>query len=347
MPQPINQQLPQEITKPIKSKEFFLSLLGTLFFVIFFNFAAKLYLKENTTNRAYWLINKKWEILLKQKKPVDWLILGDSSCNQGVVPSILNERLSVSSINLCTIGDMLSLDDSWMLEKYIQRFGVPKNILIVHVYDAWNRGINLSVLAKVPLNWGYWQQLEPKINFGLKDTFQLFIERYIPLYSENQSLSHLLKSPYDAFNRNQNFRLEKDGFMIWEKANPEYVEAQKKMHLDFTRKNKFNLSSNNREALEHIVKLAEKHDFNVYLANSPIYEKLYEHKDFKAYFTQIQNTLDGYAAKSDRVHYIREPITFPKEEMENADHLVYSAAKIYTNKLISEIESIRKADNSR
>lgn len=343
----MNQKLPQEITLPIKSKEFFLSLLGTLIFVIMFNFAAKLYLKQNTPNRGYWLINRKWEILLNQKKPVDWLILGDSSCNQGVVPTIVNERLNTSSINLCTIGDMLSLDNSWMLETYIQRFGTPKNILIVHVYDAWNRGINRPVLAQVPLNWGYWKQVEPKVHFSKRDTLQLFIERYIPLYSENQSLSHLLKSPYDAFNHNQNFQLTEDGFMIWEKPNPEYVEAQRKMHLDFTRTNKFNLSSNNREALEHIAKLAEKHDFNVYIANSPIYEKLYEHKDFKAYFGQLQDTLDGYAAKSDRVHYIREPITFPKEEMENADHLVYSAAKVYTNKLISQIESIQKADNSR
>lgn len=346
MAQPVDQKLPQEITKPIKSKEFFLSFLGTLIFVIIFNFTAKLYLKENTTNRGYWIINKKWEILSKQKKPVDWLILGDSSCNQGVVPTILNERLNTSSINLCTIGDMISLDDSWMLETYIQRFGeAPKNILIVHVYDAWSRGVNRPVFAQVPLDWGYWKRLEPKLHFAKRDTLQLFIERYIPLYSQNQSLSDLFKSPYDAFKRNQNFQLDKDGFMIWEKPNPEYVEAQRKMHLDFTRKYKFNFSSNNREALEHIVKLAEKHDFNVYIANSPIYEKLYEHKDFKAYFTQVQDTLDGYAAKSDRVNYIREPITFPKEDMENADHLVYSAAKVYTNKLISEIESIRKSND--
>ncbi|MEB3219531.1 MAG: hypothetical protein VKN72_25300 [Nostocales cyanobacterium 94392] len=338
-----NQQLPQEIIKPIKSKQFVLSLLGSFIFLILFNFAAKLYLKENTTNRAYWLINEKWEILFRQKKPVDWLILGDSSCNQGVVPSILNTRLNVSSINLCTIGDMLSLDDAWMLEKYIQRFGVPKNVLIVHVYDAWNREVNHSLLAKLPLNWGYWQQLEPNINLGLKDTAQLFIERYIPLYSENQSISHLLKYPGDAFNRNQSFRLEEDGLMIWEKPNPEYVEAQKKMHLDFVAKNQFNLSTTNRRALEHIAALAEKHNFNVYLANSPIYERLYEHQDFQAYFTNLQNTLDDYAAKSDRVYYIREPITFSKEQMENADHLIYSAAKVYTNKLITEIESIQEA----
>ncbi|MEM7712016.1 MAG: hypothetical protein AAF349_00230 [Cyanobacteria bacterium P01_A01_bin.68] len=348
MVRPINQKIPQEITKPIKSKEFFLSLIGTVMLVIIFNFVAKLYLKENTTNRGYWIINQKWEILRKQKKPVEWLILGDSSCNQGVVPSILNERLDTSSINLCTIGDMISLDNSWMLETYIERFGkAPKNVLIVHVYDAWRRSINRPVFAQVPLNWGYWKQLEPKLNLAKRDTLQLFLERYIPLYSQNQSLSLLLKSPYDAFNRNQNFQLTEDGFMIWEEPNPEFVEVQKEMHLDFTRKNEFNLSSHNREALEHIVKLAEKHDINVYLTNSPIYEKLYEHEDFKAYFAQLQDTLDGYAAKSDRVHYIREPITFPKEQMENADHLVYSAAKVYTKKLISEIESIKKADNSK
>ncbi len=193
MAQPKNQQLPQEIVTPVKSKEFLLSLLGTFIFIILFNFAAKLYLKENTTNRAYWLINEKWELLLNQKKPVDWLILGDSSCNQGVVPSIVDEKLNVNSINLCTIGDMLTLDDAWMLEKYIQRFGVPKNVLIVHVHDAWSREVNRSLLAKIPLNWGYWQQLEPRVDLGLKDTAQLFVDSIHPTLFGKQKPFRIIK----------------------------------------------------------------------------------------------------------------------------------------------------------
>ncbi|AOY84337.1 hypothetical protein BJP36_34850 [Moorena producens JHB] len=342
MAQRANQQLPEEIIGSANRRGVLLSLLGTLILVILCNFAAKWYLNDHRPNRGYWLVKEKWEMLLGLKQPVDWLILGDSSCNQGVVPSILNERLDVTSINLCTIGNMLSLNDAWMLEKYIQQSGAPKNVLIVHVYDVWHRGINFPLLARVPLSWGYWQELEPPLKIRLRGPGILFIERYFPLYSENKSLSLWFRFPLDTFKEVRSYNIEEDGFMVWEKPNPSYVEAQKESHINFARNNQFNLSPYNRQALERIVALAEEYGFNVYLANSPMYEGLYEHEDFQAYFNQLQETLGAYAAKSERVHYIfREPMTFPKEQMENADHLIYSAAKVYTNELVSEILSLQ------
>jgi hypothetical protein len=49
-------------------------------------------------------------------EPVDWLILGDSSVNQGVIPSIFEDEFGERAINLGTNGIMITLDDLWMIE---------------------------------------------------------------------------------------------------------------------------------------------------------------------------------------------------------------------------------------
>ncbi|MDY6805499.1 MAG: hypothetical protein SXA11_17050 [Cyanobacteriota bacterium] len=347
--QATNKQLTEEIVAPAKGRQVCISILGTLIFVLLANFVARWYLKYNTTNRGYLLIREKWELLLAQKQPVDWLILGDSSCNQGVVPSILEKRLGGTSINLCTLGDLGGVDDAWMVDLHLQKLGSPKNIVIVHVYDVWHReGISRKLLAKIPLSWGYWEELQPPMQFSPRAMLDFLLLRYVPLLKENQTLSEVLRSPVHSFQKSRRLSLDANGFMAYEEPRPKRVENDKNKHIKFVRKNKFKMSVPNRQALEQIVALAQEYGFNVYLVNSPIYQDLYNNEDYQAYFSQVQNTLSAYAAKSKKVYYIREPMVFSKEEMENADHLVYPAAKVYTDKLASEIDSIRQArDESR
>jgi len=71
-------------------------------------------------NQASRVIRAKWSLLMNQKKPVDTLVLGDSSGNHGVVPAILAARLGGTALNLCTVGDLLAVNDCWMLERYIR-----------------------------------------------------------------------------------------------------------------------------------------------------------------------------------------------------------------------------------
>ena len=339
----MNKQLTEEIVGSASRRGVLLSVLGTLLIVFLVNVAASLYLKNYTTNRGYWLIAKKWEMLFGLKRPVDWLILGDSSCNQGVDPDILDKKLGVTSINLCTVGNMLAVNDVWMLNKYIQQFGAPRNVLIVHVYDIWSRDVNPYYLAKVPLDWGYWRQMEPPLNLSFKEMTHLFIGRYVPLYADNLTLSELLKSPLMSIKKNSEYRLEENGFMIVSQPQPQLVKKALKASIEFHKQNKPKFSMSNRQALDRITALAEKHSFDVYIANSPLYEELYENKEFQAYNSQVQKTLNAYVAKSERVHNIlQEPMTFSIDQMDNVDHLIYSAAPVYTNGIVAEIMSIQK-----
>jgi hypothetical protein len=167
------------------------TLICLILVVLFLaNIFAYLYLDRYSANYGYWTIHQKWNLLGKLSKPVDWLILGDSSCSQGVMPEIFSTELNQTAINLCTTGDMGTLDNLWLIEEYIQRFGPPKNILVVHAFDIWHRAFNPVRLGQVPRQWEFWEEHsfgtslmeDPDIRRGI------FIDHYLPLYSQNRSL---------------------------------------------------------------------------------------------------------------------------------------------------------------
>jgi hypothetical protein len=321
-------------------KELVLTVLGTLLVVLAVNGIVFWYLRDHTPNRGYQLVRKKWEMLLQMEHPVDWLILGDSSCAQGVVPSVFNELLGVTSVNLCTVADALAVNDAWMLETYLKRFGPPGNVVLVHVYDSWEREPSQEVVAKIPLPLGYWGRLTPPITLSPRGIVRVLVRRYAPLYAENISLSTLLLPPFGASARD--VVMDEAGFTARYQANPANVEFDAGLHLETVQSHTFTLSRPNREALERIAALAEQHQFTVYLANSPLYERLYHQQAFQKYFAQIEGSLAALTAGSSRVHRIfKVPMTFAKDQLEHVDHVIYPAACAYTKRLVSEILTVQ------
>ena len=336
-----DKQPPEEITGTAGTWRILVAVLGTLLTTLLVNVSAIWYINNNPENLSEVLIKKKWEMVLDMEHPADWLILGDSSGNQGVVPDIFNKRFGGTSINMCTVGTLLALNDAWILDTYIQRLGPPRNVLIVHVYDIWQRDLNYYHMAKVPLEWHYWERLKPTLELDLHSTWSIFLTRYIPLYSHDRTLSRKIKHPW-AGSRSYS-QIQDDGFMARSEPNPVRVLEDAEKHKSFLKDNEFNLSALNRAALTQIIELAERYKFNVYLANGPVYEGLYETEDFRTYIASVREALGTFAASSEWLHYILQvPATFPADQMQNVDHLVYSAALVYTDELVSEIISLEK-----
>lgn len=336
----IKSQLPQEILpRSTKLTQIILSLVCPWLIFALANLGANVYLKNFPENRGYWLIQQKWSMLLNLKQPVDWLVLGDSSCNQGVIPEILETQLSGKAINLCTIGDTIVLNDAWMLSKHLKKYGAPKNIIIIHVYDVWSKEINWNVTSQTPLAWGYWNELEPNFDLGFSEKRKVFLSKYVPLYSQSTSFKELFKEG-DRLFKGKDYQLSEGGFMAVKDANSWEVEEDVKRHLRGISKNpQFSFSNTNQKALQAIIKLAEEHDINIYLANSPIYDELYQNPDFRAYYNQVQAELKSISDRHKNIHHIMDrPMTFSKAQMQNADHLIASAAESYTKQLAKEIK---------
>jgi hypothetical protein len=78
-------QLPREIPKHFHLRQLTVLLAGMLGMIVVVNLLAIGFLSQYTTNFGYFLNYQKWDLLKRMDKPVQWLILGDSSVNQGII----------------------------------------------------------------------------------------------------------------------------------------------------------------------------------------------------------------------------------------------------------------------
>ena len=304
------------------------------------NAGAIYYLDRYPANRAFWIIKEKWHRLAALEKPVDWMLLGDSSCNQGVVPSVWNKALHTRSINLCTIGNALLVDDVWMLSEHIERLGPPKNVMIIHVYDMWPRDFEVQLLGQMPLLFGFWDRMIPHVPISKHAAKDFFVGRYLPLYSQSESLKKVvrsaLKDPTSVVH--SDFHMDADGYMPWPRANPKMVVRDFREHQWIARR-PFRISKPNREALDRLAELANTYKFNVYLSNSPMYEGGPRYPRLQQRLNKLFDTLDQWADKSPRVHVMRTIETYPAKAMLNFDHAIHPTAVDFTGRLARRVQA--------
>lgn len=332
--------LPSELPTPARARHVVLIVALAVASTLGLNALAGEALEELTTNRGYWLVHQKWDLLDSLDEPVDWLILGDSSCNQGVRPDVFEARLGESAVNLCTVGDLLAVNDAWMLERYIEDYGPPKHVVIVHVYDIWYRDARFlnrqPLLAKIPLPWDFWEDLEPEVSLDSSQENKLFVARYLPLWSENKTLSSWLHHPSVVLDRD--FEITDDGFMGLDAPNPKNVRKDAREHFHFTRTQRFSLSPINRDALERMGELSDRHGFDLWVASGPLWEGVWGDPHFRRYFDAAMRGLSEVAADFDHMRVVlRDPVRFPDGDMENVDHLTEDAAAVYTERLIDAV----------
>jgi len=304
--------LPIEVIRPVSRREVRNVIILTFLFVVAVNFTTRWILTLCNPNIGYDLIQAKWDLLLNQKNAVDGVILGDSSGNQGVIPALLAAQgLDAQWLNLCTIGSTLLINDAWMLQTLIERVGPPKRVILVHSYDALSKEPSATVVASIPLQWGFWQQLQPSLQLDLSQTRDTFLARYIPLYAANLSLQRMIQHPWE-FDQ-WNAKLDPYGFEGRNKSKPSAIDKDFKKSQKLVREQQPYLSEPNRQALEVILSLAEKYGFNVYYATGPIYDLLGREPAFTTYFQKTQqasvllpNAVHGFAS------YFRIRSLFPR-----------------------------------
>jgi hypothetical protein len=319
-------------------------ITSALLMVVFSNLFALKYLDIYSTNYGYWTLHQKWNLLGNIDTGVDVLILGDSSCSQGVVPAILESGLHLSAINLCTTGDMGTLGDLWMLEEYIQRFGSPKVVLIVHTFDIWHREFNPVRLGQIPRPWNFWREhsfgeslMEPQ-----HVRQEIFLEHYVPMYSQSRTVGNIIRSSVVG---EHNFLLpqwemSEDGFVSAHEPKPEVVIAGEQQQLEFVSQNQFQVSELNDKAIHMLAELADTHQFSLILVNAPVYVGLYSHPEYQAYYQALHSYLQGVADQSNHTHHVAGVRTFPTEQMQNPDHLILTGAEEYSHWLVEQLSQI-------
>jgi hypothetical protein len=336
----------REIIESSSRKKILLLLVGIVTIVLLFNLVAIGYTKPYA-NSGLDIPGKKWGMLLGLKNPVDWLILGDSTGLVGVDPAIISAGLGGISINLCTSGPNGVINDAWMLDTYITRFGPPRNVLIVNFYKTWYIDPSPGIVAGLPLEWGFWNKLEPPLYFNFGDTCNLWLQRYAPVAMQNPVPRWILEGYWfwsRVFPGLIRPVLRNDGlYQNWDKV-PGLVERSTQEEMKFIKEHEFHVSNSAQRALEHIRELADENGFDVYMVDNPIYQGLFADQGFQDYFAKVREMQVGFAATSERIHYlVNLQLSLPEPLMRDAVHALPSGAEDFTRRLVSEIASLQRS----
>jgi hypothetical protein len=341
-------RLPREQPVSASPRRIAATVVLTLLLVAGANFAFRTHLRQRADNLGYWMLDYKWSLLRDCDTPVDWLVLGDSSGNQGIDPRVLGAALGGRCLNLCTVGSFTALSDAVMLDAYVRRHGPPRGVVLVHVYDVWNRDLKLPLAARFDPGALAAAGLTPACVHGWRDRVRLWLYRYVPLDSSHKTIARILQGretnasagPFHFVN----------GYM------PQWRPAPHAVHDDFDRHMAkiaapaesaadtcagTELSADNRAALERIVALADAYDFPVYLVPSPVYAGLWDVPAFRTHFARVHDEIAAVFAASPRTQVLfHAPATFAADEMQNADHVTARAAADFTATVGREIRAV-------
>lgn len=343
-----NQQLPEETPGPSRPGKVVLTLLVTLLAAVAFNFLLGAFLRRYTTNLGYYLIAKKWDLLEAQEGPVDWLLIGDSSCNQGVRPDIILRDRGETALNLCSTAQQLVVEGAWQLQHYIDLYGPPrKGVIVVHVYDVWptNGGGNGGQgrrppihhgMSMVPLPWRFWKSYEPVLRLKPEQEREMAIQRYVPGYAQSRTVRKWLLKPMSSVRALRRRRIDDTGYMRVDEVKEGKAARDTRGHIHFMRRGTFSVSKLNRLGFQAIADIAGRHGVPVTLALSPLDEGLVNNKYFPSYMRRVRIKLEGLCASADHVDCVLldRPAAFPTAQMENSDHVTHPLAEQYTQRLM-------------
>lgn len=297
-----------------------------------------------TPNRGQELIRTKWEVLDGLPAGVGdrSLILGDSTGNQGVDPALMREALGGEWVNLCTVGQMLTAGDAWMLGRYVEEHGPPTRVVMVRIADVWPLKPDPQLIAAVPRPIGWWRHEQPAVDLGLRREVDVLLARYAPLYVSNQSLAFVIKTPWRLGEVYREVRA--DGFMPMRGQRPEEFEPDLAEWLRFLDQKEFRVSRINREALERVADLGERHGFDVYFAHGPAWDRLAADPRYRAWFAEAHAMLQAFAAEHPRFRLVFDaPQPFPYEQLQDVEHLTVEGAAVYSRRVAEAIAAIEAA----
>ncbi len=321
-----------------------LFVVGIVLCFVALNMGVRSYLAHYGTNLGYRIVHAKWGLLEALDEPVDWLVLGDSAGCHGVIGDQLGEALGGRAVNLATLANLLVAEDAWMLQRYIERHGPPKNVILVHAFDIWPRGYRSTLIGQIPQPWGFWAEREPTIDLTPEQEWKVFASRYLPVYAESATLKAHLENggPTDelAF-----FEMHDDGWIPARPHRPRSFAKDLRRTRRFLRKNQrgFDISRLNREGLEVIGRLSKEHGFPVYLVNGPGHGATVDSELWQTYAQNRRRGLDRILAPFPRFVALHGQSVFDAKQLEVCvDHVIPEAAPTYTRWLAEQIDAARK-----
>jgi hypothetical protein len=335
----------KEVPSPATLSQVLATVLGTLILFMLANRATGQFFRLYTTNIDIWVIREKWHLVQSMDAPVDTLVVGDSSALMGVVSGEMGHEMGGTVMNLATIGAMGALDDAWMLQVYLERFGAPQRVVIVHNYEVWEFEPLEEAIFYIPISQVRGKSLQPEMEMSLSGRFEWGLARNVPLYYEAAAFREKLTAlafgeEEDAGRFELPYELEAGGYAKVDKANPGEVRRGVGRQLKAIEGKTFTISEINAAALESMIALGEQYQFEIYIADGPVAADLHNTETFQEFALSMEAYFTQVGQKHDHVNYLGTIATFPNEQMRDYVHTIHPASVIYTQTLVSRIQEM-------
>jgi hypothetical protein len=328
--------LPEERAHGHSTLDLKRSLLAALVGLLAANALVLVLMQRYGGNLGYRVVRAKFALVDERREPVDWLILGDSSCNQALDPAVFERVTGESALNLCTIGAMLVVGDAWLLERYIDRFGPPRRgVLVSHAYDVWPRSDDriATVAAQVPLplSWRFGRSLVPG---ELDEVIDATLGNAFPLASRPASTRMLLGQ---VVRDRLPPPINGAGFMSGTTHREELLRADERDHIDRAGESS-EISTINRSALERMAQLANG---PIVIVPTAIGAELWENTSVRERIRAAHSSVREAIASNERVLLLQsEPFLFAREALADAiDHLTTDASEHYTRLVATAVRA--------
>jgi hypothetical protein len=334
-------------------------LAATSVLVATVNLGAWAYLRTFPVNPGVSRVWQKWQLIELQKAPVDWLVLGDSTCGQGIIPDVVEEDTGETALNLCTVANATVVNGAWQLERYVERVGPPKKAIFFHAFHIWTRPTAdlVSLFSEIPLEAGFYRRLSPPLDLGFLGDLDVMTRPLRTLWLSNLSVDYALRREVAALFSSEPFVrsdamadldyiIRHKGYVSSNVAMPERVIKESAAYAKSYAKRNFEITADNEAALRAVCDLSRKYGFQVYLANSSISRILYQDPGFQTFYAKMVARLSAIVRDCPSMKYIMKvPAQFETKEMDNQDHVVTDAvAARLTRDLVA---AVRDADAGR
>jgi hypothetical protein len=306
--------------------------------------AARITVPSERWNRGEFIVASKWKLALETTAGADVLILGDSTCLVSVDPDSAATGRS-RALNLCTVGDVLPLADTYLLENYLANADRPPSaVVVMHAYDIYSRQLSLDNFLLMPLSPleaaqraaalpGFRSQ--DRVMFPLRAGFH----KLLPMFGRRAQLkSELGLTPRRD---TRHVPITARGFMPTVKTSATEVEDDAAGHIRGARQDPdYHVSTYGDYALRGITSLAERDRFTVYLVQSPLYRELAADAAFAAVYRQYLAQLVALGRRSPCVvSLLDQPWLFGANEMQNADHILPEHVAGFTARLLGTVDA--------
>lgn len=321
---------PEEQVTPQPKAAVLLMVFCVLGSLVAANALAVVETENRPRNLGYEVVQAKWALIDAASEPVDLLFVGDSSCNQGIIPTRVTAITGQTALNLCTIGSATVADDAWMLDYYIEHVGVPGAVVMVHTWDTLRRDNTLlrRMLWTISSGPDAWEGRAPALELGPSSWLLARIGRWVPIYTQNISLRESLSHPLDA----PTIEFLEHGFMPMYDAPERAAERDIEKHLALVREEPFEASSWSQSGLDALVALAVENGIPLRFVMAPVHEELSSHEEFSEYIAGYRALLAGVAAEAEDVELLTEsPMAISGDLLEKVDHVTLEGAEIYTD----------------